>query len=65
MPKTKNKKAIVKRVKITSSGKIMRRNQLMNHLKNSKSAARVRRQQEPKQLDGVDLKRVKHLLPYS
>lgn len=63
--KTKNKKAVVKRVRLTRTGKLMRRHQLMNHLKHSKGAKRVRRQQEPKAVEGVDVKRVKQMLPYS
>lgn len=63
MPKAKNKKAVVKRIKITASGKILRRNQMMNHLQNSKSSARVRRQQEPKGIHKSDEQRIRKMLP--
>lgn len=45
MPKQKNKKSILKRIKITSSGKIFRRHQLgSGHLKRKKSKKALLRQ---------------------
>jgi len=42
MPKMKTRKAIVKRVKVTARGKIMRHRPLTGHLKSSKSPKRRR-----------------------
>lgn len=45
MPKQKTKKSIFKRVKITSTGKILRRHQLgSGHLKRHKSKGALQRQ---------------------
>ena len=47
MPKQKTKKSILKRVKITSKGKILRRHQLgTGHLKRNKSKTALNRQKK-------------------
>lgn len=47
MPKQKTKKSILKRVKITSTGKILRRHQLgAGHLKRNKSKGALERQRK-------------------
>ena len=42
MPKLKTKKAVAKRIKITGTGKLMRRRPMKGHLKSSKSPKRIR-----------------------
>lgn len=63
--KAKTKKIAAKRIKITKSKKLMHKSQLMNHKKASKSASRVRRGQEPKQVTGAIEKATRKLLPYT
>jgi len=47
MPKQKTKKALLKRVKITSTGKILRRHQLgAGHLKRHKGKTALERQKK-------------------
>ena len=47
MPKQKTKKSILKRVKITSTGKILRKHQFgSGHLKRHKSKEALRRQKK-------------------
>lgn len=47
MPKQKTKKALLKRVKITSTGKILRRHQLgAGHLKRHKGKSALERQKK-------------------
>ncbi|MEI7479437.1 MAG: 50S ribosomal protein L35 [Actinomycetes bacterium] len=43
MPKMKTDKGAAKRVKVTGSGKLMRRSQNLNHILEKKSSARKRR----------------------
>ena len=65
MFKVKTKKTAAKRIKITKSKKLIHRSQLNSHKKDSKSAARVRRMQEPKQITGAIGKTTRKLLPYT
>jgi len=62
MSKQKTKKSIFKRVKITSTGKILRRHQLgAGHLKRNKSKGALERQRKTSQLskgEGRDLRKV-------
>ena len=62
MSKQKTKKSIFKRVKITSTGKILRRHQLgAGHLKRHKSKGALERQRKTSQLskgEGRDLRKV-------
>lgn len=47
MPKQKTKKSVFKRIKITSSGKLLRRHQLgSGHLKRKKSKGALNRQKK-------------------
>ena len=43
MPKQKTKKAIAKRMKVTKTGKVLRRHEATGHLLSAKSAKRRRR----------------------
>ncbi len=61
--KQKTKKAFLKRIKITSSGKIMRSHQLRtSHLRRNKSKRTLRRHAEPVQLSKTMLKAAKKML---
>ncbi|HSX57925.1 MAG TPA: 50S ribosomal protein L35 [Candidatus Saccharimonadales bacterium] len=60
--KNKTKKAAKKRFKLTSTGKILRKGGLSSHLKEHKSARRLRSQLEPKLVAGPDKKKIKRLL---
>jgi len=63
--KVKTHKAMSKRVKITGSGKIMRRKVASSHLRRNKSPHSVRSMDKSFPLSGADSRRMKHLLPYS
>ena len=63
--KLKTHKAMAKRVKITGSGKIMRRKVALNHLRRNKSPHSVRSMDKDFQLSTADTRRMKRLLPYS
>ena len=63
--KLKTHKAMAKRVKITGSGKIMRRKVALNHLRRNKSPHSVRSMDKDFHLATADTRRMKRLLPYS
>jgi large subunit ribosomal protein L35 len=63
--KLKTHKAMAKRVKITGSGKIMRRKVALSHLRRNKSPHSVRSMDKEFQLATSDTRRMKRLLPYS
>ncbi len=58
----KTKKAAKKRFVVTSSGKLFHKGGLSSHLKQHKSARRLRSQKEPKQVIGAEEKMVNRLL---
>lgn len=61
--KQKTKKALVKRVKITATGKIMRSHQLRSgHLRRNKSKSALRRHAEPVEFHKGSLKSIKRML---
>lgn len=61
--KHKTKKALLKRIKITGTGKIMRSHQLRSgHLRKSKSKSALRRHAVPIQLSKSFLKSAKRML---
>ncbi len=61
--KRKTKKALLKRVKITGTGKVMRSHQLRSgHLRRNKSKRALRRHAEPMQVNRTTLKAIKRLL---
>lgn len=63
MPKQKTNKTILKRVKITSTGKILRRHQLgAGHLKRNKGKGALERQKKTAQYFGGESKGFKDLL---
>jgi len=62
--KAKTKKSVQKRFKITKTGKILRRGQMIRHLKAKKRKSRLRRQKVPKEVKGRQKRMIKKLLPY-
>lgn len=60
--KTKTKKAAKKRFNLTKKGKILRKGGLSSHLKNHKTARRLRAQKEPKLAAAADVKKLRRLL---
>ena len=63
--KLKTHKAMAKRVKITATGKVMRRKVALNHLRRNKSPRSVRSMDKDFQLATSDTRRMKRLLPYA
>jgi large subunit ribosomal protein L35 len=63
--KLKTHKAMAKRVKITGSGKFLRRKVAINHLRRNKSPQAVRSMDKTFEMKTADLRRIKRLLPYS
>jgi large subunit ribosomal protein L35 len=63
--KLKTHKAMAKRVKITGSGKFMRRKVALNHLRRNKSPEAIRSMDKYFELSTSDKRRMKHLLPYA
>ena len=63
--KLKTHKAMAKRVKITGTGKFMRRKVALNHLRRNKSPQAVRSMDKDFQLSTSDKRRMKRLLPYA
>ena len=63
--KLKTHKAMAKRVKITGTGKFMRRKVALNHLRRNKSPHAVRSMDKDFQLSTSDKRRMKRLLPYA
>lgn len=64
MPKMKTKRAAAKRVKVTGSGKLMRRSGWKSHLLETKPPTRRRRLRKAHPISAVDARRVKQLVPY-
>ncbi len=63
MPKIKTKKAVIKRIKVTSTGKLMRSHQLRaNHLRRHKSKQALRRHAVPIEVFKGDAKAIKKML---
>jgi large subunit ribosomal protein L35 len=61
--KQKTKKALMKRVKITGTGKIMRSHQLRSgHLRRNKSKRALRRHARPIQLSKGEARQAKRML---
>lgn len=60
--KQKTRKSLAKRVKITATGKVIRRTQNMRHLRRHKSKSQIRRMKAVKFLTGVQRKKVMRML---
>ena len=62
MPKLKPHKGLLKRVKITATGKILRRKANKGHLMSTKSSRRRRSLGRPALVDGTNVKVIRQLL---
>lgn len=60
--KQKTRKSAVKRFKVTKTGKLLHRGHGMRHLRSKKSKKRIRSLKQPKELTGVNRKKVKRML---
>ena len=63
MPKMKTHKGAAKRIKVTGSGKVMRKKEGMGHLLAHKHRKRKRRLKKDAQITGGQLKQAKRLVP--
>jgi large subunit ribosomal protein L35 len=63
--KLKTHKAMAKRLKITGSGKFLRRKVAISHLRRHKSPEAIRSADKSFQLKTCDTRRLKRLLPYA
>jgi len=64
MPKIKTKRAASKRLKMTATGKLMRRSGWKRHLLEAKSPKRRRRLRKATLIAKVDQPRLRRLVPY-
>jgi large subunit ribosomal protein L35 len=65
MPKLKTKKAVAKRIKITKTGKIIRRHQRgKGHLRVGKPKKKTHQYKRTLEVSKADRKKIKRLLPY-
>lgn len=62
MPKMKTHKATRKRIKVTSTGKLMRKHARERHLLRKKTSKRKRRLSLPGQVAKADVKRIRKLI---
>ena len=62
MPKMKPHKALLKRVKVTGTGKVVRKQANKGHLMSTKSGSRRRKLNKTVLVDGADMKRMKRML---
>ncbi len=64
MPKQKTRKAILKRFKVTKTGKVIHKGSFGRHLKASKNKARQRRQNAPHFIKGRLAIKLKKIMGY-
>ena len=64
MPKMKTKKAVVKRFRITGTGKLKRAKAFKQHILTKKSAKRKRNLRKSAYVSVTQLKTMKKLVPY-
>ena len=62
MPKLKTQKGIAKRVRVTRTGKLMRRSASKSHLLEHKSKKRKRKYEDKQPVDKTDRKAVRRAL---
>ncbi|HMX62334.1 MAG TPA: 50S ribosomal protein L35 [Candidatus Sumerlaeota bacterium] len=62
MPKMKSKKSVVKRFRVTASGKVKRAKQNHRHILTKKSPARKRRLRQSTLVSKADEKRIKTMM---
>ncbi|MCE9610029.1 MAG: 50S ribosomal protein L35 [Chthoniobacter sp.] len=65
MARRKTKKAAAKRLKVTGTGKLMRRKPGLRHLASSKSSKRKRKLGKDGQVHETMVDRMKELLPFA
>lgn len=65
MPKLKTRKGLVKRVRLTASGKAKRSCSFAGHLLGKKSATRKRRLRKGALVSPADMKNLKRMIPYA
>jgi large subunit ribosomal protein L35 len=63
MPKQKTRKGVVKRFKLTGTGKVRRRKAFARHLMTDKSAKRKRKLRQGTTVSSVESKRIRGMLP--
>ncbi len=63
MPKQKTRKGVVKRFKLTASGKVKRRKAFARHLMTDKTSKRKRQLRQGTMVSSVDAKRIRSMLP--
>jgi large subunit ribosomal protein L35 len=63
--KLKTHKAMAKRLRVTASGKFLRRKVAISHLRRNKSPKAIRSADKLFQLKTADTRRLKRLLPYA
>lgn len=64
MPKIKTKKSVIKKVKITKNGKVIRRSSGQNHYNSKETGAEGRAKKKDKRMFRGDEKNVVAALPY-
>jgi large subunit ribosomal protein L35 len=62
MPKTKTRKSIVNRFRVTKNGKVLRRHAFTRHLKASKSKKQIRNLNRPETMGGAYAKKIRRAL---
>ena len=62
MPKIKSKRALMKRIKVTGSGKVIRHHAYVSHLAPHKTTKQHRHLMKSAELHKSDYKRVKYLI---
>ena len=62
MPKMKTRKAVAKRIKVTGSGKMMRRRPMRGHLRSRKSPKRLRNLRQTRELPKAFAKKARRLM---
>ncbi len=60
--KQKTRKGVVKRFKITASGKVLRRAQNMRHIRRRKSKKAIRSYRKPRQMNATIARKIKRML---
>ena len=62
MPKMKSKRALMKRIKVTGSGKVTRHHAYTSHLAPHKTTKQKRHLMKQTSVHPTDAKRIKHLI---
>jgi ribosomal protein L35 len=65
MPKQKTNKSLIKRVRVTKTGKVLRRGSHIRHLMLKKSKSNIRRQKLMRPIPGRMAIKIKKIVPVS